>query len=268
MFSGLFTLRGSTSKQASSVMTFTGIAALLLIWELAVWCGFISEGLLPSPVSVFKAYGPLLHRDDLIPNVIYSFRLNLWSYLEAIAIAVPLGFIIGLFPVFRESLRTPLDALRFLPMTALVGPFIGWFGIADNMKIQFLAACIAVYLLPVVVQRVQETNEIYVQAVLTLSAKQWHRITKVFIPDVMSKVFDDIRVMVAISWTYLIVAEGVNNTGGVGAMCYIAGRQSRFDKVFAILVVIILIGYVQDKIFMWLDRILFPHKFQGASHAK
>ena len=148
-------------------------------------------------------------------------------------------------------------------MTALIGCFIAWFGIYENMKVQFLAVSIIVYLLPVVVQRIQEVSETYVQTVHTLSTSRLHIITKVFIPDVLSKVFDDIRVLVAISWTYIIVAEGVNNSGGVGAMCYIAGRQSRFDKVFAILLVIILVGYVQDKLFMYFDKLFFPFKYEG-----
>ena len=85
-------------------------------------------------------------------------------------------------------------------------------------------------------------------------------IKHIFIPSVISKLFDDIRVIVAISWTYIIVAEMVNNTGGIGSMIFKAGRQSRPEQVFALLFVIILIGIIQDKLFTWLDKILFPYK--------
>ena len=256
------------SKQVSSFLFVFGILFLLGAWYPIVDMGFISEGLLPSPLSVFKSYGDLIHKDDLIPNILYSFKLNVWGYAEAVAISLPLGFIIGLFPLFREMFRPALEALRFLPMTALIGAFIGWFGIYENMKVQFLAVSIIVYLLPVVVQRIQEVSEIYVQTVHTLSTSRWSIISKVFIPDVLSKVFDDIRVLVAISWTYIIVAEGVNNSGGVGAMCYLAGRQSRIDKVFAILLAIIVLGYLQDKLFMFLDRLFFPFKYEGEGDEK
>lgn len=265
MLTGLFTLRKSVSKQTSSFLVGFGLLFLLLLWYPVVKLGLINEGLLPSPVSVFSSYQDLIQRDGLIGNLVYSMKLNVLGYLEAVAICLPLGFVIGLFPIFREMFRTPLEALRFLPMTALVGVFIAWFGIYDNMKVQFLAISIVVYLLPVVVQRIQEISDIYVQTIRTLSSSNWSLISKVFIPDVLSKVFDDIRVLVAISWTYIIVAEGVNNSGGVGAMCYLAGRQSRIDKVFALLLIIILVGYIQDKVFMYLDKILFPFKYQGGS---
>jgi len=52
----------------------------------------------------------------------------------------------------------------------------------------------------------------------------------------------------------------VNKTGGVGAMIFTAARQSRIDKVFAILFIIIIVGFIQDKLFQALDKQLFPYK--------
>ena len=71
---------------------------------------------------------------------------------------------------------------------------------------------------------------------------------------------DDIKVIVAISWTYIIIAELLNSTGGIGSMIFKAARQSQTDQVFALLGVIVVIGIIQDKLFKWLDKILFPHK--------
>ena len=131
------------------------------------------------------------------------------------------------------------------------------------MKIHFLAFGIVVYLLPVVVQRIREVPLVYHQTVKTLGASRWQTIRSVFIPDVMSKISVDIRVLVAISWTYIIVAELVNKSGGVGALAYTAARQSRIDKVFAILVVIVIVGFLQDLLLQKLERVLFPYKFLG-----
>ena len=150
--------------------------------------------------------------------------------------------------------------MRYIPLTATTGLFIAWYGIYTNMKVQFLAFGIIVYLLPVVIQRVDEVEDVYVDTVYTLGATKWQTVKSVFIPAVLSKISDDIRVLVAISWTYIIVAELVNKQGGIGDMIYTSARQSRIDKVFALLLLIIVIGFVQDKIFVFLDKILFPHK--------
>jgi NitT/TauT family transport system permease protein len=264
----LFELREKVSSNTAFVISTIGFFLIFGIWTVITVSGFVPPSLFPSPFAVLASFKELHFEDALIRNVTYSIRLNLFGYIEAIAIAIPIGFIIGLFPIFREAFNKYLDAIRFIPLTAVTGLFILWFGIEDNMKIQFLAFGIIVYLIPVVVQRVIEVDDIYVQTIRTLSNNKWSVIKHVFVPAVISKVSDDIRVLVAISWTYIIVAEMVNKSGGVGAMAYTAARQSRVDKVFAILVIIIVIGFIQDKLFQWLDKVLFPHKhIKGATNA-
>ncbi|MFK7981901.1 MAG: hypothetical protein AB8G86_18115, partial [Saprospiraceae bacterium] len=66
----------------------------------------------------------------------------------------------------------------------------------------------------------------------------------------------------AISWTYIIIAELLNRQGGIGSLAYIKARQGQMEKVFAILIVIIIIGFLQDKLFTFFDRKLFPHKYR------
>jgi NitT/TauT family transport system permease protein len=163
--------------------------------------------------------------------------------------------------MFRELFGKPVDALRFVPLTALTGLFIAWFGIDMNMKVQFLAFGIIVYLLPVVMQRINEVDKVYPQTSYTLGAIKWQTIKSVYFPAVMSKVSDDIRVLTAISWTYIIVPEMINSNGGIGALIFKSARQSRLDKVFAILILIVIIGFLQDRLFKFLDKIIFPHKY-------
>jgi hypothetical protein len=103
----------------------------------------------------------------------------------------------------------------------------------------------------------------------TLGATDWQTIKTVYFPSVVSRLSDDIRVLTAISWTYIIVAETFALQGGIGALIYTAGfRQGRFDKVFALLVIIMLVGVIQDKIFQWLDRSFFPFKYQAREAVK
>jgi NitT/TauT family transport system permease protein len=176
-------------------------------------------------------------------------------------IALPLGFIIALTPLFRSMFSKYIDAMRYIPITGLIGIFIAWFGIGTGMKIHFLSFGVIVYLLPIVIQRVYETEKVHLDTVWTLGANNWQLFTKVYFPSVISKVFVDIRVITAISWTYIIVAEMVNNEGGVGSLIYLAQRQSRIDKIFAIIIFIVFIGYLQDKLFQALERWFFKYKF-------
>lgn len=258
----LFELRGKgVTKTTSTIIQLTGLFIIVLAWHIFTASGIVSHAILPAPLDVLKSFGELHTKDFLIFNSWYSIKLNYLGYLEAVAIAVPFGFLIGLFPFFRSLCSQYVNAIRYIPLTAVTGLFIAWYGIDILMKVQFLAFGIFVYLLPVVVQRIDEVEKIYTQTSFTLGATKWQTIKTVFMPAVFSKLFDDIRVLVAISWTYIIVAEMVNKSGGLGALIFTSARQSRLDKVFAILLVIIIIGFIQDKLFMWLDKKIFKFKY-------
>lgn len=218
--------------------------------------------LLPRPDQTIAAFQPLVKQDRLFYNTFRSIWLNLQGYFWAILLAIPIGFLIGLIPAFRGLFSRQVDTLRYLPLTAVTVVFITWFGLEDTMKIAFLAFGILVYLLPVVVQRIDEVNDVFLKTTFTLGATDWQTIKTVYWPAVMSKLMDDIRVLTAISWTYIIIAELLNRGGGgIGALIYLKQRQGQLDRVFALLIVIILVGFLQDRLFDYMDRRFFPHKY-------
>ena len=256
----IFELRYPIPKRQHLLLEIAGLVGFLVLWQL-VAMRIDSPAILPSPLVVISSFPELHFEDFLIKNALFSIKINLLGYLQAILISIPLGMVVGLFTPIGAVVNRYVDAIRYIPLTAVTGLFIAWFGIYLNMKIQFLAFGIFVYLLPIVVQRVKEVDDVYVQTAQTLGANRWQVIARVFIPGVLSRLSDDIRVLTAISWTYIIVAEMVNNEGGLGALIFRAARQSRLDKVFAVLFVIIIIGIIQDKIFQWLDRRAFGFKY-------
>ncbi|AXT56646.1 ABC transporter permease subunit [Aquimarina sp. AD1] len=216
--------------------------------------------LLPSPIKVIKAFPDLNKNDDVIGNTFYSIKLNFLGYLVAILVSIPIGFLLGLIPLFRGLFSQIINSYRFIPLTAVTGIFIMWLGLGSDMKVSFLAFGIIVYLIPVVIQRIDEVQNVYLNTVFTLGATSWQTIRTVYIPYVFSKIIDDIRVLTAISWTYITIVEMLNKGGGIGELIWTAKRQSRIDKAFAILIIIVVIGILQDRLFVMIDRILFPYK--------
>ncbi len=248
-----------------------GAAFTLAIWILATSGeNPLFPAALPSPFKVIASFPELITQNELFKNLGFSIGLNLSGYLEAIIITIPVGFIIGLFKFTRWGFQQQVDSFRYVPLTALTIVFIVLFGATGApMKIHFLAFGILIYLLPVMVQRIDEVNDVYLKTVHTLGATDWQTVKTVYFPSVLSRLSDDIRVLTAISWTYIIVAETMASQGGIGALIWSAGfRQGRFDKVFALLLIIMLVGVIQDKIFQWLDRLFFPYKYQAREAIK
>ncbi len=261
----LFELRKKMTSRQALPLQLGGLGLIFGVWVLltAGTTPLVNYGILPSPFKVVSAYGDLYNDNQLIKKMFRSIGLNLSGYVEALLLAVPIGFLIGLIPLFRGGFERFSNALRFIPLTAVTGLFIMWFGIGTSMKVHFLAFGIMIYLLPVIIQRIDEVKDVYLKTVYTLGATSWQTVKTVYIPSVISRVFDDIRVLTAISWTYIIVAEGIASEDGLGSMIYRVGqRQGRVDKVFAVIILIIMIGVVQDKLFMAIDNALFPHKYQ------
>lgn len=249
-----------------------GFAVVILVW-IALTSGsdpVITSGILPSPFKVLTAFPELFNENELLRNTGVSIGLNLAGYMEAILITIPVGFVIGLIKYARWGFQRQIDAIRYIPLTAVTGLFIVWFGIDTDMKIHFLAFGILIYILPVMIQRIDEVDDVYIKTVHTLGASDWQLLRTVYVPSVVSRLSDDIRVLTAISWTYIIVAESINsNQGGLGALIYSVGlRQVRPDKVFALLIIIMGIGIIQDKLFVKLDKALFPYKYQAKDSVK
>ncbi|HFA50946.1 MAG TPA: ABC transporter permease subunit [Bacteroidetes bacterium] len=218
--------------------------------------------MIPLPLDVVKSYGRLASKDRLFANAVRSIWLNLQGYFWAVLLCVPIGFLVGLIPLFRGLFSKPVDAMRYLPLTALIGVFIIWFGIYDEMKVAFLAFGIIVFLLPTVIQRIDEVEDVYLRTSFTLGASNWQTIKTVYFPAVMGRLIEDIRVLTAVSWTYIIVAEYINKDGGgLGALIYIKRRLQQMPDMFAIILLIVFIGFMQDRIFVYLSKRLFPYRF-------
>jgi ABC-type nitrate/sulfonate/bicarbonate transport system permease component len=244
-----------------------GIGLVIITW-VALTMGsdpVLRPVVLPSPLNVLKAFPELWNDNNLLRNMGFSIGLNLSGYLEAILITIPIGFFIGLVKYARWGFQRQVDALRYIPLTAVTLLFIVWFGIETDMKVHFLAFGIIIYMLPVMIQRIDEVDDVYLKTVHTLGATDWQTLKTVYFPSVVSRLSDDIRVLTAISWTYIIVAESINsNQGGLGTLIYNVGqRQVRSDKIFALLIIIMAIGIIQDKLFVKLDKEFFPFKYQA-----
>lgn len=262
MISNLFELRGRLDKRTNMMVGISGFFVLMSLWVLITHFKLIPSQLLPSPGRVLLAFPELHFKNALIRNLGYSVYLNIMGYLEAITLSLIIGFIMGLFPIFKGLFSGYVNSARFVPMTAVTGLFIAWFGIETNMKIQFLAVGIMVYLIPVVVARIEEIDDVYEHTARMLGASPIQRVISVYIPSVAGRIIVDIQNLLAISWTYIIVAEMINSSsGGIGSLAFLSAKQSRIDKVFAVLLVIVLVGFLQDRIFSFLDKKICRYKY-------
>lgn len=263
----LFKMGGNVSKKTDTTVFIIGIVIFMLFWNYITQNNIISQRILPNPIDVIKSYKIMFEENNLISNTWYSIKLNLLGYFYALIISIPLGFIIGMFPIGKSLFNRIFDAFRFVPIPACSGIFIAIFGLAFDMKSTFLAFGILIYILPTVIQRVNSLQDpanvkdyVYLQTIKTLDASPWQTFKYVYFPFVMEKISDDIRVLTAISWTYITIVEILNKDGGIGSMISTFSRQSRSAEVYGLIFLIVIIGIIQDMLFKEMDKYLFPSK--------
>jgi len=245
-----------------SLLQLGGWVLLFGAWWLISNAGLINNHVLPTPQKTWNAFLELKNEDNLLGNMLFSIRINVIGYLKCIVAALVVGFAIGLSPRVRTMFSQQVNALRFVPITALMGIFIAISGLTIATKINFLAFGIWVYLVPVVVQRIDEVNTTHLQMMKTLGASFWQTVRFVTWRSVIARLSDDIRILVGISWTYIIVAELAGIQGGLGSLIFLGERQSNVGKVYAVIFIIVAIGILQDVLFRLADRLLFKFKHQ------
>ena len=257
---------GSISKRDSTIVGIIGAILLLALWYLVTSFELINPRILPNPVNVLKAFPDLIKNQHLMSNILYTVSLNLFGYIIALSVAIPLGFLIGIYPLFSALFRKYVEAFRYLPLPTVSGIFIAIFGLGFGMKAKFLAFGILIFTLPSVIQKIvdlqnpaNEKDYIYIQTGKTLGFNNWQMFRYIYWPYVISRVYGDIRSLVAISYTYVVIAECLNKEGGIGASIQTLTRQSRTPEIYALLFIIVLIGILQDYLFKVSDPMLFPY---------
>jgi len=242
--------------------TATMLGLIMPIVVLAVWCiisygGLAPADFVPSPTEVVRGTLQLFIQYDLLTAILVSTRRIVLAFLLASAVALPLGVLMGAFTPIHHLFESITSPLRYMPISAFIPLLILWFGIYEKQKIAFLFLGVFVYLLPVVVSAIRAVPEELVQTALTLGASRGQVIRTVLLPAALPEIFDSFRVMNAISWTYVILAEAVNPEHGLGYMVELARTHQKASWSFAGLIVIGGIGLLTDLIIRTISMVLF-----------
>ena len=117
----LFRFGGSPSNREMTLAGIIGGICVLLLWYLIAIAGIVSDKILPNPIDMLCSIPNFFTNHNLIGNIGYTVSLNILGYIIALAIAIPLGFIIGIYPIPRAMFQKPLEGLRFLALPATTG---------------------------------------------------------------------------------------------------------------------------------------------------
>jgi NitT/TauT family transport system permease protein len=241
------------------------IAVLLLGW-FAVTAGripeerLISPTILPSPVEVVRSLPSLWFDRALTRNLAVSFSRVLGGFLAALAVAFPLGILMGAFSKVKAAF-TPLTVFgAYLPIPALVPLTLSLFGTGELQKVAFLGLAFGIYLVPLFVAAVDAVDDTYLKTAYTLGATRWQAASKVLLPIAWPDVYQAMRLGFGIGWSYILLAEMVDVGHGLGGIIITSQRRGPREHIYLVLLIIVAVAFLTDKVWVALGRRLFQYR--------
>ncbi|CAN5555194.1 ABC transporter permease [soil metagenome] len=247
---------------------------LLFLWELLGHLQLLPRGMIPPPSAVAKGwynwtFGEVRPFDSYsgtwLSNVFFSSERVLKGYLLAIAVGAPLGVIIGWSRWFARVVDPTVQSLRPIPITAWLPFTIALFGIRDFGAV-FLIALGAFY--PIVVNSTfgaRDVNKNLVRAAQMMGASRRYLLFRVIFPNALPAVFTGMRIGLGIAWAAVIIAEMIAVKSGLGYVLWDAYYLGRMDVVIADMATIGLLGFMSDRIVVWISGLVcgWKHQQQG-----
>src|SRR5204863_8509629 len=183
------------------------------------------------------------------------------GFVLAAALGVPLGIAMGAYKPIEAFFEPFVSFARYLPASAFIPLLILWAGIGETQKLLviFIGSVFQVVLMVAVI--VGSTRRDLVEAAYTLGADSAGIVRRVMLPGAAPQIAECLRLVLGWAWTYVIVAELVGSSSGIGHMIMDSQRLLDTGQMIFGIFCIGVIGLVSDFIFKWVNQRLYPWAF-------
>ncbi len=231
------------------VLGWGSIVLVLLLWELIAHLFNVSALYLPPPLADRRRIGRVVRKWRALP---IDLGVTLWRIFAGFAIALVSGTLLGLWIATSFRARAVADmfiaALYPLPKITLIPLLIIWLGTGGPfmLTISFLGA-----IFPIVINTVLGVSQCdpgLVLAARDLGAKPQQIMRRVLLPSAIPSIFAGVRLGLGVSIILVVAAEMVVGKAGLGARLYLAGQILETEQVFAVLIVLAMLGIIVTKV--------------------
>lgn len=243
----LLAIRAPVSRRAR-----WALAAGSVLVPLATWLALSTSGVvepahyLPTPAAVFDAALEMARSGQLATDAWATTQRVLLGYGLAIVVSVPLGILMGSLRAVQAALEPMIGLLRYLPAAAFIPLLIIWLGIDESSKVALLFIGTLFFNTLMTFDVVRRVPSDLLDVSYTLGARRGEVLRKVIVPYALPGMIDSIRINAAAAWNLVVVAELIAATAGLGYRISRAQRFTQIDQIFAVLVVIAVLGLAID----------------------
>ncbi|MEM7087350.1 MAG: ABC transporter permease [Bacteroidota bacterium] len=237
----------------------TSLVFFLLVWFLSKQSGLVNDLFLPSLGQLMAAFvnlfGTLNFSEDIFISIFRVFSAFLLSAL----LAVPIALVMFKYKVVGQVLSPYIDFIRYLPVPALIPLTILFFGIDETAKIVLLFIGTFFQLILLIIDDLNGIPKEHFFLTFSLKLNGFQELWFLF-KKILPQIYDNSRITLGWCWTYVIIAELVASSSGIGHMIKEAQRFSNTPNVYAGIITMGIIGFGTDYLFKKLYPRIFKYK--------
>lgn len=226
-------------------------------WAYATLGGFVSRTFLADPITMLRDGYDLLVNQGFA----YDIGMTIWrvvgGFVLSAIIAVPLGILMGAYKPIEALLEPFVSFARYLPASAFVPLLILWAGIGEMQKLLVIFIGAVFQIILMIAVSVAGTRRDLMEAAYTLGASDSGVVRRVLIPSSAPDIAETLRLVLGWAWTYVIVAELIGASSGIGYMIINSQALLATGQIIFGIIVIGIIGLISDFAFKSLNRKLF-----------
>lgn len=248
----LFSPNKRINKQTMFIMIIIQLVIALGMWITT------SSSLLPKPGEILSSLSTLLSSEGLAQELYTSTMMCLHAMFLTIVISLFVSYA-TVMPFFKP-IAFAITKFRFLTLVGLSFVFTLLTSNGYNLKISLLTFGMTVFFVTSLVQVVEGVTKNEYNHARTLGMNEWKVVWQVIIRGKLDSVFDIIRQNFAIAWMMVTMVEGISRAdGGVGTMLLNQNKHLHLDAVFAIQLMVLVMGITQDYLFGVFKGLVCPH---------
>ncbi|WP_344681332.1 ABC transporter permease [Saccharopolyspora taberi] len=219
-----------------------GIVLFLLVWELAPRIGLVDSIFLPPFSEVVGTWWELAADGQLWEHLGASLARSLAGFLIAVAVAVPLGVVIGWYRVVSDLLNPLLELFRNTAALALLPVFVLLLGLGETSKVSLIVFACTWPILLNTISGVRTVDPLLIKSARSMGFTPFPLFYKVVLPAVVPTVFTGIRLAGANSILVLVAAEMVGARAGLGYLINASQFNFQVPEMYAGIITISLLG--------------------------
>lgn len=235
-------------RLASVSLGVAGLAAILVLWWLGVAALARHNPLAAQfgPIAALQTLRALVTEDRLLTHIGASLRRIGVGLAFALAIGVPLGFLIGRVRALEMALSPALQFLRMISPLSWMPIAVMSLGVGDP-PVYFLLAFAAVW--PIVMATasgVQQIDARWVQLGESLAATRTEMLWHIYVPGIAASVLTGVRVAIGVLWIVLVPAEMLGVSSGLGYLILDTRDRLAYSELMGAVLVIGALGFLLD----------------------